>query len=742
MGDYEEIPGDYESIDARDLPYSDREEVMQVPVEGRDGGGYSLNSSYSLGGSSLGEGDNVKQVAIDAEIISYSVKRAGAGIVTKLGSMCGLVSDESQNQLDEIIHGVRCTFKPGELVCLMGPSGAGKTTLLNVLAGRAGGFMVGNVLMNGQVMSQKDIRMMVNYIPQDDILFSALTPREILNYTARLRISGLSKHRREDLVNNLMSKLGITRCADVIVGNELIKGISGGQKKRASVAMELVTNPSILFVDEATSGLDSQTAEDVVKILQEIARTGRTVICTIHQPSFDIFRMFDKLLLLQRGQVVYNGPIVDCVDYFAGLGWACPEYQNPAEYFMKILTLEQPKTLPSGVEVPQAPGESLLTTTSALQVGKYTIHRKAEGNWSRAWQQHQLRLEDQGKTAPIPDGQQSIQQSYESDQFDDLQYPTSFFEQFLVLLERNMWMTFKDRQQFRARLILCICVSLFQGLTYFQFEPTQDTVQNRQSIIFSSILFNGMNMLMNTVVLFPMERAVITREFQNGTYRMLAYYLARVITAISYQFVYVFFYVSILYFMSGMYGSAQAYLSYIMVIALVGMIAVTLGIVIGALVPSVNLGPSLVSPLMMPLIIFSGYLVTGKIPPWFIWIYYISFFQYAFHVLVVTQFKNLVFDCCCTNPVTVPCFCNEYQCPPYCTCDAINPADPPPDVPAPDPESCPVGDGCKTGMDFLELNDFNVGITEQNAFILFGFWAFLVVVGFFALLYRGREKLS
>ena len=315
---------------------------------------------------------NVKRVVIEAEIISYAVKREGPGLFAKCGSLFGFGGKSEKNHMDEIIHDVSCTFIPGELVCLMGPSGAGKTTLLNILAARGGGHLIGDITMNRQHLAQSDMRMMMNYIPQDDILFPALTPREILTYTARLRVAGLTEHQREQLGNNLMEKLGIKRCADVIVGNEMIKGISGGQKKRTSVAMELVTNPSILFVDEATSGLDSQTAEDVVKILKEIARTGRTVICTIHQPSFDIFKMFDKLLLLQAGQVVYNGTVKGSVQYFSTLGWPCPEHQNPAEYFMRYSILLS-LSLYIYLSLPPSPYISLFYSLDIIHIKRFCV---------------------------------------------------------------------------------------------------------------------------------------------------------------------------------------------------------------------------------------------------------------------------------------------------------------------------------------------------------------------------------
>ena len=323
--------------------------------------------------------EDVKPVVIDCDIMSYSVQREGPPIWKKLVTMCGCGNEDLSRNMDEILRDIKSTFNPGEFVCLMGPSGAGKTTLLNTLAARAGGFLIGSVRLNDRALEQKDMRMVMKYIPQDDTLFSALTPRETLTYTAKLRIPNQTDFERDELVNSLMKRLGITRCADVIVGNELIKGISGGQKKRVSVAMELVTDPSVLFVDEATSGLDSQTAEDVVRILRDISRAGRTVICTIHQPSFDIFKMFDTLLLLQNGQVVYNGSVEESPKYFAQQGFECAEWMNPADHFMKALA-ECPKGYEEGEWVPR--------NQDTMMVGNRVIHRRQQGAWAAAWQEH------------------------------------------------------------------------------------------------------------------------------------------------------------------------------------------------------------------------------------------------------------------------------------------------------------------------------------------------------------------
>jgi len=238
-----------------------------------------------------------------------------------------------------ILKGVDCSFVPGQLSAIMGPSGAGKTTLLNVLTDNAGGKLEGSIRMNDK-KRPRGFNTYFNLIPQEDILLAALTPAEALMYAAELRLPpAMGRQAKKALVNKVLQQLSIWECKDVMIGDVDRKGISGGQRKRTSIAIELLTNPSILFVDEPTSGLDSKTAEDVVEILKAIAEDeGRTVICTIHQPSFQIFQRFDALTLLVKGEVAFTGLLTKVEPYFATqLKRIVPDRQNPADFFMREL---------------------------------------------------------------------------------------------------------------------------------------------------------------------------------------------------------------------------------------------------------------------------------------------------------------------------------------------------------------------------------------------------------------------
>eukprot|EP00981_Chlorochromonas_danica_P012930 scaffold5574_cov162-Ochromonas_danica.AAC.5 len=188
--------------------------------------------------------------------------------------------------------------KANEVCAIMGPSGAGKSSLLNVLAGRssaAPGIVIkGRVTVGGKIINPVSFRKNIAYVMQDDALIPTATPREALLFSATMRLpASYSEEKIHDLVEELLEELGILVCADVMIGGAMIKGISGGQRKRTSVGVELVTDPSLLFLDEPTSGLDSYSAFNLVKLLKKVAQRDCTILCPIHQPSSEVFFLFD-----------------------------------------------------------------------------------------------------------------------------------------------------------------------------------------------------------------------------------------------------------------------------------------------------------------------------------------------------------------------------------------------------------------------------------------------------------------
>jgi ABC-type multidrug transport system ATPase subunit len=230
-----------------------------------------------------------------------------------------------------------------QTTAIMGPSGAGKTSLLNILAGRAatrGKITIdSDVRLNNYAVNPTDInvRKSIAFVAQDDSLQVTSTPRESIFFSAKLRSprSTPEKNLRK-LVEKMLDELGLQHCADTYVGGALLKGISGGERKRTSIGVELVVRPAMVFLDEPTSGLDSFSAVQLCQVLKKVANAGSSVLFTIHQPASEIFNSFDRLILMNKGRVMYQGKVQDVSEYFSERGHPLPPKYNPADWIMSV----------------------------------------------------------------------------------------------------------------------------------------------------------------------------------------------------------------------------------------------------------------------------------------------------------------------------------------------------------------------------------------------------------------------
>lgn len=230
--------------------------------------------------------------------------------------------------------------KPGEIIAIMGPSGSGKTSLLNILAQRqglsAGCRYGGNITSNSRKVETSDFGKFGAFVQQDDILVETMTPKESLEFSASLRVN-LPPEERVIKVQKLIERLGLLGAQNTRVGGMMLKGISGGERKRTSIGYELITDPKLLLLDEPTSGLDSTTAYKIIKLLKKEADRGMAVMCTIHQPSSELFNLFDRVILLHEGHQIYNGSVPEIAPYVQKNGMRFPKYSNPADFIIKMV---------------------------------------------------------------------------------------------------------------------------------------------------------------------------------------------------------------------------------------------------------------------------------------------------------------------------------------------------------------------------------------------------------------------
>lgn len=266
-------------------------------------------------------------------------KNSGGNFRRILGHGHALADQRSTGVTQErtILNGVTGMASPGEILAILGPSGSGKSTLLNALAGRLQGHgFTGTILANNKNPS-KQIMKRTGFVTQDDILYPHLTVRETLVFCSLLRLpKSLSNKEKTLIAESVISELGLTKCVNTIIGNSFIRGISGGERKRVSIAHEMLINPSLLILDEPTSGLDSTAAHRLVLTLRSLSQKGKTIVTSMHQPSSRVYQMFDSVLVLSEGRSLYFGKGSDAMAYFESIGFSPSFPMNPADFLLDL----------------------------------------------------------------------------------------------------------------------------------------------------------------------------------------------------------------------------------------------------------------------------------------------------------------------------------------------------------------------------------------------------------------------
>ncbi|KAK9024215.1 hypothetical protein V6N11_004391 [Hibiscus sabdariffa] len=311
-----------------------------IPRHSKDGSRDSRGHLPSLMASSY-------PIAIKFIDVCYKVKvqgtdTQGSSIKRMFTHGSSTPSDQgstARNQEKTILNNITGMVSPGEMLAILGPSGSGKSTLLNALAGRLRhdrGNFSGTMLANNRKPS-KQIAKRTGFVAQDDVLYPHLTVRETLVFCSLLRLpKTLSTKDKISVAESVLSELGLSKCENTIIGNSFMRGISGGERKRVSIAHEMLINPSLLILDEPTSGLDSTAAHRLVSILGSLAQKGKTIVTSMHQPSSRVYQLFDSVLVLSEGRSLYFGKGSEAMGYFESIGFSPSFPMNPADFLLDL----------------------------------------------------------------------------------------------------------------------------------------------------------------------------------------------------------------------------------------------------------------------------------------------------------------------------------------------------------------------------------------------------------------------
>ncbi|KAK1140567.1 hypothetical protein N8T08_010204 [Aspergillus melleus] len=524
------------------------------------------------------------------------------------------VKDRRTKQPRNLIDGSSGLVQQGELVALMGPSGCGKTTLLNVLARRAassGAKTTGDCLVNGIKPDTETFGRITSYVEQEDALIGSLTVYETLKFAADLSLPGsVSKSQRKERIQTLLTSFGIQGQASTLVGTPIRKGISGGQKRRVSVASQLITCPKVLFLDEPTSGLDSTASFEIISYVKKLAvENNLIIIASIHQPSSTTFQLFDKLLLLSGGQTCYFGPVSTVSSNFDSIGLPIPSNTNPAEFLLDIVSSDFTGDHGQVDAIKSAWIQSPARTALAQQI---------EG------------MEPKGSGKVF---------------MDEIGRPNIFLVT-MSLLHRQFIKSYRDVVAYGIRIVMYLGLAIMMGTVWLRLHTSQDYIQPFINAIFFGSAFMSF-MAVAYVPSFLEDRSTFVKERANGLYGALPFLVSNFIIGLPFLFLIAILFSVVSYFLSNFQPTATAFFTWVMWLFLDLVAAESLVVLVTSIFPNFVISLALVAFANGLWMSVGGFLVSPTIlnPFWEYVFHYIDYQAYVFQGMMVNEFSDRTYSC-------------------------------------------------------------------------------------------------
>ncbi|CAD0113876.1 unnamed protein product [Aureobasidium uvarum] len=568
-------------------------------------------------------------------------------------------------------------YVKAEVLALMGPSGSGKTTLLNILAGRASGTS-GTVAVNDARVSTPVYKKLTSFVEQEDALVGSLTVRETMNFAARLALPrSVLKNEKGSRVQSLIDSFGLKKQADTLIGTPIRKGISGGQKRRVSVASQLITAPKILFLDEPTSGLDSVASFEVISLLKKYAQQHQLiVVASIHQPSAATFKLFGKLLLLSQGQTCYFGPVPDVAPYFASLAMPVPDLMNPSEHILDLTNTDFDSEDDEG----NITAQRLLTIQSAW---------KAHGNT-------QNRVSSRLEKSETLAGSQGPGLAH------DLGIP-------ITLLHRLFLKSYRDIVTYWIRVAMYMGLAVMMGTVWLRLSTIQKDIQSFVNALFFGSAFLSF-MAVAYVPAFLEDRAIFVKERANGLYGPLSFVVSNFLIGLPFLFLISILFAAVTYWLINFRPDATAFLIHVMWLFLDLVAAESLVVLVSSLFPNFIIALALVAFANGLWMSVGGFLVpTGSLNVFWRYVFhYIDYQAYVFRGMMVNEFDGRTYSC--AGNVVTGCSCAyESELSGQCKID---------------------------GKAVLQYYDYPTGQLAKTVGIMIGIIAVYRVLGYLALRFR------
>nr|BBD19996.1 ABC transporter [Petunia axillaris subsp. parodii] len=530
-----------------------------------------------------------------------------------------------------LLNDISGEARDGELLAVLGASGSGKSTLIDALANRiAKDSLKGTVTLNGEQLHSKLLKVISAYVMQDDLLYPMLTVEETLMFAAEFRLPRtLSKSKKKARVQALIDQLGIRNAAKTVIGDEGHRGVSGGERRRVSIGIDIIHDPIILFLDEPTSGLDSTSAYMVIKVLQRIAQSGSIVIMSIHQPSYRILGLLDQLLFLSRGQTVYSGSPMNLPQFFADFGNPIPDNENRTEFALDIIR-----------ELEGSPGgtKSLVDFHRTWQNTKRTSNQNPEASPT-----HGLSLKEaisasisRGKLVPGATTNDAVTSPHSL-------VPTfanPLWTELVVLSKRSFKNSWRMPEIFAVRFGAVIVTGFILATMFWRLDNSPKGVQERLGF-FAFAMSTTYYTCADALPVFIQERYIFMRETAYNAYRRSSYCLSHALVSIPALVFLGLSFACVTFWAVGLDGGFSGFLFYFGVILASFWAGNSFVTFISAIVPHVMLGYTIVVAILAYFLLVSGFFINrDRIPSYWIWFHYLSLVKYPYEAVLQNEFND------------------------------------------------------------------------------------------------------
>ncbi|XP_048334642.1 ABC transporter G family member 1-like [Ziziphus jujuba] len=519
-----------------------------------------------------------------------------------------------------ILDGLTGYAEPGRVLAIMGPSGCGKSTLLDALAGRLSSNtqQTGEILINGR---KETLAYGTSaYVTQDDTLMTTLTVREAVYYSAQLQLpNSMSKSEKKERAETTIREMGLQDAMDTRIGGWSIKGLSGGQKRRVSICIEILTRPKLLFLDEPTSGLDSAASYHVMNRIVKLARRdGRTVVAAIHQPSSEVFELFHNLCLLSSGRTVYFGPVSIAEQFFAANGFPCPMLRNPSDHYLRTINKDFDDDIEQGVG-------SKANTEEAINILVKSYKSSLTSNQIQQQvfeicQRHGGTMEKKGSQA-------------------------SFITQCLVLTRRSFVNMYRDLGYYWLRLAIYIALCLCVGTIFHDIGSTYGSIQARGSMLMFVAAFLTF-MAIGGFPSFVEDMKIFERERLNGHYGVAAFVVGNTFSSLPYLLIISLIPGAIAYYLVGLQKSVDHFAYFALLLFVCMMLVESLMMIVASIVPDFLMGIITGAGIQGVMMLNGGFFRLPDDLPKPFWrypMYYIAFHKYANQGFYKNEFEGLTF---------------------------------------------------------------------------------------------------